>query len=375
MVAVMGSVHHMISRLGCFFFLVLAGVMLAGLRPAMAEGKADRTAGEPAGGSPLLYIDEASLELGTVQEGAPVRHAIRIGNRGKAPLRILQFRQWKGSRLASADRELAPGADGTIVLDITTLNGGPHAVRGVTFRTNEAEDPLHRIALRLVVTPQIQIFPERVYLEGIVCQSPSKDVRITGHLVEPLVLTAVDCSTSKAAAFTHTLAPAGRPGAYLLTVRSRLGSAGTDRARLLFKTNYPLKPMLVIPVQVLLRDAVQVVPERIDFGRASKARHLLGEGGKDNGEKRAKARSGPGAALFVRLNRPGTLQIERVASALAEGFAAAFAPVEAGKSYRIDITARVGRLPEGITESELTIYTDDPGQPVLRVPLRIEVDR
>ena len=378
MVAVMPAVQRIrFSRWGLLITLVLAGVLLFGPSPLMAAEKADPMVGsKPAGGSPLLYIDEASFQMGTVPEGAPVRHTIRIRNRGKAPLKLLRFRRWQGSRLVSADRELAPGAGGTIVLEITTLNSGPRPVRGVTFQTNEAGRSLHRIALHLEVTPQISVSPERVYLEGITGQSPSQSVRIAGNLTEPLVLTEAGGSACEAAeVIAHTLSPASRSGEYRLTVRSRLCGTGTGRTRLLFKTNYPQKPMLIVPVMVRLRDAVQVVPEQIDFGRVVKSLYLPVDADNSIAAKQPEVRPAPQAKLFVRINRPGTLQIERVASAMAEGFAAALTPVEAGKSYCIDITARVGRLPEGITEGELTICTDDPGQPILRVPLRIDVVR
>ncbi|WP_319526475.1 hypothetical protein [uncultured Desulfosarcina sp.] len=340
-------------------FLLLAAVSVA---PAADKGE------KPSKKVPLLVIVNQGARIGPVLEGEPVRHTVRLANHGTAPLEIVRMRIWKGSRVIHADRKIVPGAEGGVELELKTLGAGPRPLRGVTLLTNENKPNVHRIAVDLRVTPQIQTTPDRVDVSGVVGCQMRGEIRIHGNLELPLQLSTPESDLPPDIAYDYK--PAGAPGEYCLTVQSRRETAGVVRGRIRFRTNYPKKPFLTVPVMARSLPAVQVVPKRIDFGTVTKREPAT----RSEAPNSRQEGDNPKANVFVRLNQEGSLTIEKAeVTDLPDGFEIRVNSIESGRLYRADITARIDRLSAKEYSAVLKIRTDHPLHPELRVPVILTV--
>jgi hypothetical protein len=313
-----------------------------------------------------------SLRIGPVIEGYPVPYAVLFRNTGDADLDIRELRPWRGTRIVSHDKTVAPGKEGRIELELRTLGAVGATTRGITVLTNEKTLSKREVQIELNVEPQISLTPNRVFLRGFPDDSLTQDIVIQGNMDAPLQLSSPECSIPDKAEIALQTIEQNRT--YRLTVRNRQTSPGSVRGRVLITTSYPMQPKIMIPFFINIIEDIEIIPTKLDFGSVSgPAATTEQASSRLPAESQQATAQFPTHSFFVRLNRTGNMRIQKIAIEN-PGFTATTNTLEEGRVYRIDVTAKVTELKKGQSCTDLLIHTDYPGKPVIRIPVEITVN-
>lgn len=91
---------------------------------------------------PSLDIPSAQYNFGKVTEGKVVDHIFTFNNAGDSPLTIKEVKTTCGCTAALlSKKELAPGEEGTLKVELNTANRSGKMTRNVTIISNDPEDP------------------------------------------------------------------------------------------------------------------------------------------------------------------------------------------------------------------------------------------
>jgi hypothetical protein len=97
---------------------------------------------------PKIYFPEIQYDFGVVKEGAIVTHTFKIVNKGKARLDISDIKTSCGCTAALvSNKQIAPGKNGTIKVDLDTKNRQGKMSRTITITSNDPEEPTKVITI------------------------------------------------------------------------------------------------------------------------------------------------------------------------------------------------------------------------------------
>lgn len=97
---------------------------------------------------PKIYFPETQYDFGTVKEGTVVSHTFKFVNKGKATLDISDIKTSCGCTVASvSSKQIAPGKDGTMKIDLDTKNRQGKMSRTITITSNDPEEPTKVITI------------------------------------------------------------------------------------------------------------------------------------------------------------------------------------------------------------------------------------
>ena len=131
------------------------------------------------------------------------------------------------------------------------------------------------------------------------------------------------------------------------------------RDRLIFTTNYPGRPVLVVPLLVRSPPAVQVLPEKVDLGTV-----LLPA--TPSGDKKPLSMLPASSVhpVFIRMNRNSGLVVESI-RADSSALAWTLDTVIPGQVYRMDLRPLSAAMKPGPLKAALTVTTNQPGPPLV----------
>jgi hypothetical protein len=91
---------------------------------------------------PKIYLPEIQYDFGIVKEGMVVSHTFKIVNKGSSTLDIKDIKTSCGCTAALvSNKQIDPGKDGTIKIDLDTKNREGRMSRTVTVNSNDPEEP------------------------------------------------------------------------------------------------------------------------------------------------------------------------------------------------------------------------------------------
>jgi hypothetical protein len=97
---------------------------------------------------PKIYFPETQYDFGTVKEGTIVSHTFKFINKGKATLDISNIKTSCGCTAALvSSKQIAPGKNGTIKIDLDTKNRQGRMSRTITVSSNDPEEPTKVITI------------------------------------------------------------------------------------------------------------------------------------------------------------------------------------------------------------------------------------
>jgi hypothetical protein len=97
---------------------------------------------------PKIYFPETQYDFGTVKEGAVVSHTFKFVNKGKSTLDISDIKTSCGCTAALvSNKQIAPGKNGTIKVDLDTKNRQGKMSRTITITSNDPEEPTKVITI------------------------------------------------------------------------------------------------------------------------------------------------------------------------------------------------------------------------------------
>ena len=225
------------SVLGFLFCLLF-------LLPASAKG-ADTSALL----SPVAVAPAHGYEFAPVVEGAKIKHGFVIENRGSAPLQIEKVRPSCGCTTVSYDKEIPPGGEGTVSVEVNTRGyGGRRLWKRILVETNDPEHPKFYLKIGGNVEEFAHIEPHNVQLMGPSEKELKQQVSIIPLEKYPFTIVGVTAEHGDNIRFKLQNLKTPQTTKYLLTIENRKKEKGRYRDLILLKTDSPVRPEIRIAV-------------------------------------------------------------------------------------------------------------------------------
>ncbi len=131
------------------YILVLFAVALATALTVTAEGE----------GGPRAVPAEPVVDFEVVPKGEVIVHEFVIKNEGDAVLELTDVKPACGCTVADYDREIAPGASGTVKTTVKTDNFSGPIAKSIAVFTNDPENPKLQLVVKAEVKPYVAVVP------------------------------------------------------------------------------------------------------------------------------------------------------------------------------------------------------------------------
>jgi hypothetical protein len=302
---------------------------------------------------PRLEMPQPEYMAGTVVRGKTIEVAFPIRNTGNAPLE-LEMRSGCGCFVTAMDKELAPGAAGTVKIQLHTIRLHGELEKHLRLGTNDPDQPTAILTIRGVIAEPLEFAPgQRLTLPFERGRPVVKEIEITAP--ETLAVDKVTPSApflrARAVGAPTPLTDAGSTLTLEVTVDPDAAPAQFTETVTL-TTRSALFPQITITVEGHLKDAIQVSPPLLRLGAVS-------------------ATATDEVTRFVTLTGTGSFRILRAA---AEEPSVSVEVTQVGTEpvWVARVTAK-GPWAAGTHRGVIRIETDDARQPVIELPYEVEV--
>jgi Protein of unknown function (DUF1573) len=322
--------------------------LLAPAVPALPEASAPATAPRP---GPVMEVRQTSQDGGTVEEGTVLKYRFTVANRGPSDLEISQVKPSCGCTVPHWDRLIPPGKEGVIDAEVHTEHFRGAILKHLTVISNDPQHPELELSLTAKITPLVQVEPGPVALLSV-DDKPVSQVftleRTGGH---PMKIVQV----SPVAPYLKTdLAPLSGDGRYRLTVTATTDTPmGRSPTPILVKTDLPKGGDLVLTV--IVDRGIVTTPPMVYWSVPP-------------GELKAPVQ---GVVTITRAQHPFHVKSVTVDDPKLQ---TNLQTVREGQEYQVTVTY-AGGWTDDRTQKTLTVTTDDPKQPELKVPVMAIVQR
>lgn len=315
---------------------VPAGAAPAGLTPASA---------------PVLTLQKTSEDNGTVEEGTLLKYKFTVKNTGNADLQISQVKPSCGCTVPHWDKVIAPGKEGEIDAEVHTEHFRGAILKHLTVMSNDLKQPQLELSLTATITPLVEITPGPVALVTV-DDKPVTQVftleRTGGHPMKIL-------QVSPVASFLKTdLTPLPGEGRYKLTVTASADVPfGRSPTPILIKTDLPKAGDLTLTM--IVDRGIVTTPPMVYWALPS-------------GDLKA-----PVQGVVTLIRQQGQFHVKNV-SVDDPKLQTKLDTVREGQEYQVTVTYAGGWQADR-TQKMLTVTTDDPKQPELKIPVMAIVQR
>ncbi len=310
--------------------------------------------------APKMNIPERVKDFGVVPQGKVLEANFQVVNEGSEVLEIKAVRPTCGCTVADFDRQVAPGKAGMIRAKVDTKEFAGPITKSILVMTNDPDTPTTRLVVKADVQPYLEVLPRPlVRFNTIQGEEAVQKVTIVSDRAQPYEVTKVDTSVPYLKAAVRKLpkeelVPGKFKDQYEVALSlSKDAPVGPVSAEVTVHTTHPEAPKVSIRVFGVVRALVHVTPTQIQFGTVE-------------------AKVKPGRNVIVVNNREGTgLHVKKVAVD-DPAFDAQVFTIAEGKRYQVTVVVKPD-APAGRHTATLTITTDDPKFPELKVPVAANI--
>jgi len=259
--------------------------------------------------------------------------------------------------VAKYDKVIPPGQEGKIEMVIEGKRVHGKFNKTATIRSNDPKHPTTTIAMMGNITPYVSIIPKtRLFLQGQYGETITKSITLKSNEKDlDFAITKIESNLDDK--ITYDFAPGEDKSMWTINVYknpklARLSTYGT----LTVYTTSEKAPTKAVQIQVITQGAITVQPKQVNFGTV-----------KSDQEGKA---GDPVTRNVMVIKVKGEFSIKDLAFST-DDFEGEVESVEPGKRYNVKVTFNP---PNGVTKrmthiGELTIVTDDPQEPELKVRL------
>ena len=119
---------------------------------------------EPKEPAPKITFEQVILDFGEVGPGTRSVKELKFTNTGDAPLKIEKVEQCCGVTTKLDKRELAPGENGTLKVNLTALARTGLMRRELDVLTNDPAKPKTTLGIKAKIVPKVAYDPKRLHL-------------------------------------------------------------------------------------------------------------------------------------------------------------------------------------------------------------------
>jgi hypothetical protein len=301
---------------------------------------------------PRILIEEKRHDLGDVYERESYVWTFTVKNTGSEDLFITDVKPGCGCTVAEFDEVIAPGATGSIKLEIDGAKVSDRFSKAASVHSNDPKRPNVSISLAGNILHHIEVEPERVYLRGMYGEHVERAVALSsGNMKKDFRILGVTSNMDDK--LTYRLVDDPEPGTYSIHLfkNPKLPTMNTW-GNLIVQTNHKESPEKIIQVNVVTIGSIIVQPNTVNFGNVPASSATSGESVEQE--------------ITVFAVR-GDFNITNIEFSSAQ-YQASVEPIEDGKKYKVTVGFRPEMQRRNYSD-EMLIKTDDPSEPSLRVRL------
>jgi hypothetical protein len=327
------------------------GVSVALLAPGASADPAVAPPAPAAHSGPVLLVQGTSQDGGTVEEGTVLKYRFMVTNQGDADLEIKQVKPSCGCTVPHWDKLIPPGKEGSIDAEVHTEHFRGAILKHLTVISNDAQHPELELSLTAQITPLVQIDPGPVALLAVDDKPVSQVFTLERTGGRPMKITEV----SPVAAYLKTeLTPLPGDGRYKLTVTATTDTPlGRSPTPILVKTDLPKGGDLTLTV--IVDRGIITTPSMVYWALPA-------------GDLKTPLQ---GLVTIMRQQRPFHVKSVSVDDPKIQ---TRLITVREGQEYQVAVTY-AGGWQGDVTQKTLTVTTDDPKQPELKIPVMGRVQR
>jgi hypothetical protein len=313
--------------------------------PVPAAGIADTAS------TPKIHFDAPVYDFGKVAAGEPIQHTFAVSNAGDATLVISAVRPSCGCTTAGAwTKEIEPGKTGVIPVQINSSYLRGTIEKTVTVASNDKSQPTIMLRMRGNIWKPIEFNPPVAYLH-LPSGSPtstSTAIRISNKTDQALTLSPPESANKFFSGTLKTIEPGKE---FELTVASVPPMpTGSVQGSISIKTSVTSMPVLNIPITAIApQPEVLVMPPSITLAAAASNQTIT-------------------QSIAIQATAPQPLTLSN-AAVNAKGIDVQVKELLPGRRYNLTLTFPQGfQIPPG-QELELSVKSNYPQFPVIRVPI------
>lgn len=328
-----------------------AGLSLAILAPRAIADPAVSAPAPPAHSGPVLTVQKTSEDDGKVEEGTVLKFRFAVANHGDADLEISQVKPSCGCTVPHWDKLIAPGKEGEIDAEVHTEHFRGAILKHLTVISNDSKQPQLELSLTAQITPLVEINPGPVALLSVDDKPVSQVFTLERTGGRPMKILQV----SPVASFLKTdLTQLPGDGRYKLTVTATTDVPfGRSPTPILVKTDLPKAGDLTLTV--IVDRGIVTTPPLVYWALPP-------------GDLKA-----PVQGVVTIIRQQGQFHVKSV-SVDDPKLQTKLQTVRDGQEYQVTVTYAGGWQGER-TQKMLTVTTDDPKQPELKIPVMAIVER
>jgi hypothetical protein len=293
-------------------------------------------------------------EFGEVVQGKLVEHAFTVRNSTDRDLFVRRVSGLGGVAVTKVDSVVGPGRTGRIHLRFDTRNRrGAVLELANVYTADDSIRPAATLRLRGVVVLPLQLSPQdRVYFFTATGQPERHDVEVINHHTRPLKILSVT-SDNPVFAAAHRTVDDGKRYRISVTLDPRT-PVGRHQGRIVVRTDNPAYASVPILASAFVDERISTTPKRIDFSTIpleAVNRPVIGD-----------------KQVLVKKYGGTDFRVLRVSTDLPFLDATA-KPHKDGESVMVTVRIQKPRARRGPIRGTLTIETNDPAFPRLKVPI------
>ena len=198
---------------------------------------------------PSAWLKDVVFEFSPVLEGRKVIHDFIIQNKGTAPLEIQNVKTDWGCTAVSYTRQIPPGGEGKITIEIDTSgNGGKKLKKNISIDTNDPHHQKLTLTVTGVVEKLVTIKPKWVRLNGPAGQPIRVSVTIIPDEKYQFKIYEIKAKNGKLIRYSLSEDKSPNGLRYLLTVENLKKEKGQYRDTIYLKTTSKYRPVININV-------------------------------------------------------------------------------------------------------------------------------
>jgi hypothetical protein len=317
--------------------------------PASAAGSTVVTTNTPTGPAAKIEFDSTTFKFEKIKQGEAVKHSFIFTNTGNVTLQILDVKPGCGCTTAGQwDKTVEPGATGAIPLQFNSAGFGGIVAKSATVTCNDPVKSNVVLVLTGNVWRPIDFNPSMAMfqMESEDQTNQTKTIRLVSNLDDPLTISNVVCTSPS---FKTELKEVNQGRIFELQVTAIPPFTNTTYVPITLLTSSTSAPSLSLSAYVTVQQQVVVSPQQF----------FLPPGPFTNTVNST-------VTVLGRATQP--LRVSEPVLAL-PGVEVDLKEVQTGRVFTVSAKFPAGFKLEPGQRPELTLKTDHPKFPLLKVPL------
>ena len=310
---------------------------------------------------PDIRFNEYTYDFGKADEGKEIEHIFKFKNAGKEELIITEVRTSCGcTATVLSDKNILPEGEGEIKATFNTTNYIGSQDHKIYVLSNDSVTPLVKLQVKGVVKKGLIVTPSNISFGSVQKGTlATRKLYIIESEGEKLNILKTQSSSEYISIKVSRSTEAHRKG-FLVDVALKSDiPVGRLEEKITIYTTSEKYPKIEIPVTVNIKGDIEFRPNTFFFGIVHPVRSSVSNGANKGDTPSSKV------TIFTTSNDP--LKLEKIDCPF-DYISVIVTPKVEGKEYELTAILK-DNAPTGTIKGNITIYTNNPDQPKIEIPV------